>query len=92
MTQDTQVRFGLWPILVFLFLAGLFSFTFLYAEEKTTKEKQQDVIARIVVLETNYANIMRGLDKLTIAVEKSVDKLEEHRTNTERVKTLKGRE
>jgi hypothetical protein len=94
MTQETQVKFGLWPILVFLFLAGMSSFTFLYAEGKETKVKQQEVIARVVVLETNYTNIMRGLDKLTEAVEKSVDKLEEHRMRTENGvrKTVKGKE
>jgi len=83
---ETQVKFGLWPILVFLFLAGAASVGFLYAEGKETKNKQQDVIQRVVVLETNYSNIIKGLDKLTIVVERSVEKLDEHQKDTQRRK------
>lgn len=84
MSPDTQIKFNLWAVLGFLVLMGASSFTFLYAEGKETKVKQQDVIQRVVVLETNYANIIKGLDKLTIVVEDAAKKFDKRTENGKR--------
>lgn len=81
---ESTVRFNFWTVLICLILAAVGGFTFLYADGEKTKAKQQDVIQRVLVLETNYANIIKGLDKLTLVVEKSV---EEYRKNTEKRNT-----
>jgi hypothetical protein len=64
MTTDTQIRFNLWAVLTFLVIMGASSFTFLYAEGKTTKEKQQDVIHRVLVLEVQNKAILDGINEL----------------------------
>ena len=84
MSPDTQIKFNLWAVLGFLVLMGASSFTFLYAEGKETKVKQQDVLQRVVVLETNYANIIKGLDKLTIVVEDAAKKFDKRTENGKR--------
>ena len=84
MSPDTQIKFNLWAVLGFLVFMGASSFTFLYAEGKETKVKQQDVIQRVVVLETNYSNIIKGLDKLTIVVEDAAKKLDKRTENGKR--------
>ena len=81
---DTQVKFNLWAVLAFLFLAGVSSFTFLYAEGKETKVKQQEVIQRVTKLETQYNYIIEGLRDLKISVDESSRKLETHRMKTEK--------
>ncbi len=73
-----SVKFNLWAVLTFLFLAGAVAVGFLYAEGKETKVKQQEVIQRVTKLEAQYENIIKGLDKLTAVVEKSAEKLELH--------------
>jgi hypothetical protein len=82
MGEETSVKFNLWAVLVFFFVAGSASFTFLYAEGKETKGKQQEVIQRVVKLEAQYDHIIKGLDKLTELVEKSADKLDQHSKET----------
>jgi hypothetical protein len=84
MTADTQIKFNLWAVLGFLVIMGASSFTFLYAEGKETKVKQQEVIQRVTILEANYANIIKGIDKLTVTVEKSIEQLDKHRQHTEK--------
>ncbi len=89
MTTETRVTFNLWAVLAFLFIAGISSFTFLYAEGKETKVKQQEVIQRLTKLETQYDHIIKGLDKLTTAMEKATDKLDQNskdQKSAERVK------
>ncbi len=78
MTTETRVTFNLWAVLAFLFIAGISSFTFLYAEGKETKVKQQEVIQRVTKLEAQYVFIIDRLEKLTITMEKAADKLELH--------------
>ncbi len=60
----TKVCFDLWVVLAALVVLGISSFTFLYAEGKETKTKQQDVIARVVRLETQQAAILCGIEEL----------------------------
>ena len=86
MSPETQIRLNLWAVLTFLVIMGASSFTFLYAEGKETKQKQQEVIQRVIKLEANYENIIKGIDKLTVAVEKSVEQLDKHRQHTEKKK------
>jgi hypothetical protein len=83
MSPGTEVRFNLWAVLGFLVLMGVSSFTFLYAEGSITKSKQQEVLQRLVVLETNYANIMKGISELKETAIITADKLEIHRAKTE---------
>ena len=89
MGEESTVKFNLWAVLAFLFIAGVSSFTFLYAEGKETKVKQQEVIQRVMKLETQYEYIIKGLDKLTVTMEKAADKLEQNnkaQKSAERVK------
>ncbi len=89
MTTETRVTFNLWAVLAFLFVVGTASFTFLYAEQKETRGKQQEVIQRVIKLETQYEHIIKGLDKLTAVMEKAVDKLGQNskdQKSAERVK------
>ncbi len=89
MTEGTQVRFNLWAVLAFLFVVGTASFTFLYAEQKETRVKQQEDGQRITKLETQYEYIIKGLEKLTTVMEKAADKLEQNskdQKSAERVK------
>ncbi len=78
MTTETRVTFNLWAVLAFLFLAGVVSIGFLYAEGKETKVQLQEVAQRAKVLEMQYEHIIKGLDKLTTVVEKVADKVELH--------------
>jgi hypothetical protein len=85
----TKIRFDLWAVLAFLVFAGISSFTFLYAEGKETKTKQQEVIQRVTVLETQYKHIIEGIDKLTRATENVADKFEQHSKETKSVQSVK---
>ncbi len=78
MTEGTQVKFNLWAVLAFLFVVGTASFTFLYAEQKETRVKQQEDGQRITRLEMQYEYIIKGLEKLTTTMEKAADKLDLH--------------
>jgi len=86
MPEQTQVRFDLWAVLAFIFLAGAVAVGFLYADQKETKTKQQEVLYRIVKIESQYDYIISGLDKLTKAVEESADKREKYRTETRKTR------
>jgi len=82
--NDAKVRFDLWAVLGFLVIAGASSFTFLYAEGKETKLKQQEVIQRVTRLETQYEHIIKGLEKVANIIDESSKKLEVHRLRTEK--------
>ncbi len=84
MTTETHVTFNLWAVLVFLFLAGATSFTFLYAEGKDTQAKQQDIKERVIKLESQYTFIIEKIDKLTVMTEKMAEKLGTHTRNLEK--------
>jgi hypothetical protein len=88
---DTRVNFSLWAVLGAIVLLGAICVSFLHAEQKETKNKQQEVIARVVALERDYANIIKGIDKLTMVVEKVADKLESHDKETRSLDRTKKR-
>jgi hypothetical protein len=78
MTTDTQIRFNLWAVLTFLVVMGASSFTFLYAEGKVTKEKQQDVIHRVIALEVQNKAILDGINDLKAGQKEVVEALNSH--------------
>lgn len=84
MTAETQVKFNLWSVLTFLFIAGVSSFTFLYAAEQETKAVQKEVLMRVTKLETQYSSIIDKLGVLTVAVDKTTDTIADHRIRTEK--------
>jgi len=99
MSNETKVTFNLWLVLSFIVALGLLAFTVLGAEQLKTKEKQQEICERVVKLETQYDNIIKGQEKVAITLEKLADKIDaqdqalrrssrEARDKT----TLKGRE
>ena len=89
MTKETEttVKFHLWLVLGFLVILGAVCVTFLNAEQDVTKEKQQVIIARVVKLETQYDYIIKGLDALTVVVERNNDKLDAYKNEIRNKKT-----
>lgn len=82
----TKVRFELWAVLGLMITAAVFCFTYLNAEQRDTRTKQQEVITRVVKLEANQDHIIKALDKIMVSVEKIDSKLETHRAYTEKTK------
>ncbi len=91
MTAETRVTFNLWAVLAFLIIAGISSFSFLYAEGKETKVEQQKIIQRVTKLEAQYTFIIDRLERLTVSVEKASDKLEMHSKETKSREVVKKR-
>jgi inner membrane protein involved in colicin E2 resistance len=81
----TKVRFELWLVLSAMILLGILSFGYLNADQRETKEKQQEVIQRVVRLESNSQHIITQLDKIAVSLDKLENKLETHREKTEKV-------
>jgi hypothetical protein len=78
MTEESKVTFNLWAVLGFLFLTGIASFTYLHAEGRETKVKQQDVIQRVVIMETKMQAIMEGINELKTGQKEVIDSLKDH--------------
>lgn len=91
MTENgvTKIRVEIWAVLGFLVLLGAISVGFLNAEQKETKFKQQEVISRVVVLETNQQYIVEGIRALKEGQKEVFDILV---NKSDRKKTLKGAE
>jgi hypothetical protein len=89
MSPDTQIRFNLWAVLTFLTVMGMSSFTFLYAEGKTTKEKQQDVIHRVIALEVQNKAILDGINDLKAGQKEVVEALNSHIKETNSLMRVK---
>ena len=82
MSPETQVKFNLWTVLAFLVLAGMSSFTFLYAEGKETKLSQQTVIQRVVALETMNKAVLDGISRLEVGQKEVANALNNHEKST----------
>jgi peptidoglycan hydrolase CwlO-like protein len=87
MQAEPKVQFHLWAVLGFLVLLGAICVGFLNAEQKAASEKQQAIAERVITLETQYCNIIKGIDKLTLTVEKTSDKLDDYRAAVKNKKT-----
>lgn len=85
--KTTNVSFSLWAVLSFLVFLGAICVTFLNTKQEVADEKQQVTIARVVKLETQYDYIIKGLDMLTITVEKNNDKLDSYKNEVRNKKT-----
>jgi hypothetical protein len=87
----TRVRFDLWAVLAFLVLLAGISFGYLFQSQAASRDERIKADAlmcdRITRLETNYENIIRGIDRLTVTVEKTGDKLEAYRGEVRNKKT-----
>ena len=84
---EPKVQFHLWAVLGFLLILGAICVGFLNARQDKADDKQQAVVSRVVTLEANYDNIIKGLDKLTATVEKNNDKLDTYRNEVKNKKT-----
>jgi hypothetical protein len=62
--MSDQVRFNLWAVLTFLFVAGAATAGFLYAEGKETKMVQRTVLERMTKVETQFDYITCGINEL----------------------------
>ena len=76
-----DVKFNLWLVLAALTMLFVGITGVLYSDQSKTKEKQQEINQRVTKLETQYTFIIRGLDKLTVAVEKSAENLNKLQQN-----------
>jgi len=76
-----DVKFNLWLVLAALTMLFVSITGVLYSDQSKTKEKQQEINQRVTKLETQYTFIIRGLDKLTVAVEKSAENLNKLQQN-----------
>jgi len=86
-SEVTGVRFHLWAVLGFLVLLFAICVGFLNAEQRTAAEKQQATTGRVVILETQYSYIIKGLDALTITVKENNDKLDAYKNEVRGKKT-----
>ena len=73
-------------ITILLLIAGA-SLSENRTDVKNTIVKQQATELRVATLEANYDNIIKGLDKLTVTVEKNNDKLDTYRNEVKNKKT-----
>ena len=87
MSTEPKVQFHLWAVLGFLVLLGAICVGFLNTEQKEANQKQQETISRVITLEAQYCSIIKGLDKLTLTVEKTSDKLDDYRNTVNNRKT-----
>lgn len=84
---EPKVQFHLWAVLGFLLILGAICVGFLNAKQDKAEEKQQVIVSRVVTLETQYVNIIKGLDMLTATVEKNNDKLDAYKNEVRNKKT-----
>ena len=76
-----DVKFNLWLVLAALTMLFVSITGILYSDQSKTKEKQQEINQRVTKLETQYTFIIRGLDKLTVVMEKSAENLNKLQQN-----------
>ena len=76
-----DVKFNLWLVLAALTMLFVSITGVLYSDQSKTKEKQQEINQRVTKLETQYTFIIRGLDKLTVVMEKSAENLNKLQQN-----------
>jgi len=87
LVPEPKVQFHLWAVLSFLVVLFMGIVTFLHSEQSDTKNKQQAVAERVAILETQYFNIINGINHLTRSVEKTSEKLDDYRNTVNNKKT-----